>query len=100
MGGWRYRTAASTREKVHDPTREFVDRYVGDMLERCRTAPMLVGECRPELHAVQTTRVLQWRALGMRDGIAGRHHVHSASAEHRFIAQAVIVKDLAFKKPC
>ena len=60
---------------------------------------MLLWERRPQLHAVQAPRVLARRLLGVGNAGAGGHHVHTARAQYRRTAQAVVVHDLAFVKP-
>src|SRR5687767_5321908 len=69
------------------------------MRECRRDVTMLVRERRPQLHAVQAAGVLARRLLGMRNAGARGHHVHTARAQYRCTAQAVVVHDLTFMKP-
>ena len=69
------------------------------MLKRRRAVSVAIGQRGPELHAIQPSRVVGGRSLGVRNRVAGRHDVHAAGAKHGFLAKAVVVDDLALEQP-
>ena len=83
----------------HAASRHVHVRPLGVVIERGCDAALRVGQCDPELHAVQCAGGIGRRLLGMRDTAARRHQVQRAGDGESLRPEAVPMQGIAREEP-
>src|SRR5688572_12418324 len=99
MAGRRSALADGAREHLNDASRKLENGHFRYVLKRSSVIPVRIWQRGPQLDTVQPAGVVPRCALCMRYSVAGGHDIHATGTKDGFVAEAVIVNDLALEEP-